>query len=141
MLIKVSGSVQVTSTTVPGSTGNCVVVSNLLPHSVGSPVQGATGLKRAIEMDNRGEVSQPLIGTIFFDTEKSYLYVILRTISSFFPHQKYCSYQKLYHSKLATPPQTPQTCDSSPRLSISILHSIFTSLDRIQYNCIILIRL
>ena len=47
MLIKVSGSEQVTSTTVPGSTGNCVVVSNLLPHSVGSPVQASTGLKRS----------------------------------------------------------------------------------------------
>ena len=43
MLILVSGSGQVTSTTVSGSTGNCVVDSNLLPHSVGSPGQGATG--------------------------------------------------------------------------------------------------
>ena len=34
-----TGSEQVTSTTVPGFTGNCVVVSSLFSHSVGSPVQ------------------------------------------------------------------------------------------------------
>ena len=33
------GLVQVTSTTVPGSTGNCVVVSILFSHKVGIPVQ------------------------------------------------------------------------------------------------------
>ena len=32
-------SEHVTSTTVPGSTGNCVVVSSVLVHSVFSPVQ------------------------------------------------------------------------------------------------------
>ena len=32
---------QVTSTTVPGSTGNCVVVSSVLVHSVFSPVQSS----------------------------------------------------------------------------------------------------
>ena len=48
MLIIVSGSEQVTSTTVPGSTGNSVVVSNLLPHSVGSPLQASTGKNKVI---------------------------------------------------------------------------------------------
>ena len=63
-------------------------------------------------VDNRGEVSQILrtlksmnfrilIGTIFFDAEKSYLYVILKTFSRI---KKYCSYQKLCHLKFATPP-------------------------------------
>ena len=43
MLIYISGSEQVTSTTVPGFTGNCIVVSNLLSHSVGNPGQASTG--------------------------------------------------------------------------------------------------
>ena len=34
----------VTSTTVPGSTGNCVVVSIVLVHSVFSPVQIGAGI-------------------------------------------------------------------------------------------------
>ena len=33
------------------------------------------------------------------------MHVILRTISSFFPYQKYCSYQKLGDSNFATLPQ------------------------------------
>ena len=45
MLIYISGSEQVTSTTVPGSTGNCVVVSNLLLHSVGSSLQASPRVK------------------------------------------------------------------------------------------------
>ena len=48
MLIFVSGSEQVTSTIVPGFTGNCVVVSNLLPHPVGNPGQASTGQNGAI---------------------------------------------------------------------------------------------
>ena len=63
------------------------------------------GAVNFIEMDNRGEVSKILSGITFdrnniFNAEKSYLYVIFRTISSFFPHQKYCPYQKLCHSIL-----------------------------------------
>ena len=49
-------------------------------------------------------MAQLLITTIFFDAEKSYLYAILRTISSFFPYEKIFSYQKLCHSIFATPP-------------------------------------
>ena len=56
-------------------------------------------------------MAQLLIVTIFFDAEKSYLYVILRTISTFFPHQKILFLSKVMPLKI---------CDTSPRLSISI---------------------
>ena len=49
-LLTVSESEHVTSTTVPGSTGNCVVVSSVLVHSVFSPVQ--TG---AVEVFNESK--------------------------------------------------------------------------------------
>ena len=56
-------------------------------------------------------MSQLLIGTIVFDAEKSYLYVILRIISSFFPHLQILFLPKVIPFKI---------CDTSPRLSISI---------------------
>ena len=52
-----------------------------------------------------------LIGTIFFDADKSNMHVILRTISSFFPHQKILFLSKVMSLKI---------CDTSPGLSISI---------------------
>ena len=44
-LLACSGLEQVTSTTVPGSTGNCAVVSSVLIHSVFSPVQSSVKLR------------------------------------------------------------------------------------------------
>ena len=45
-----SGSKQVTSTTVPWSTGNCVVVSSFFSHSVGSPVQTPANDKKRLQI-------------------------------------------------------------------------------------------
>ena len=50
-----SGLEHVTSTTVPGSTGNCVVVFIVLVHSVFSPVQIG-----AVEVFNFSEIFTPL---------------------------------------------------------------------------------
>ena len=66
-------------------------------------------------MDNPGEVSQLLIGTILFDAVKSHMHVILRTISSFFPHQKILFLSKVMPLKI---------CDTSPGLSIFIEYGI-----------------
>ena len=57
-------------------------------------------------------MAQLLIGTIFFDAEKRYMYVILRTISSYFPHQKILFLSKVMPVKIY---------DTSPRLSILLL--------------------
>ena len=43
-LLTCSALEQVTSTTVPGSTGNCAAVSSVLVHSVFSPVQSSVKL-------------------------------------------------------------------------------------------------
>ena len=50
-----SGLEHVTSTTVPGSTGNCVLVSIVLVHSVFSPVHIG-----AVEVFNFSEIFMPL---------------------------------------------------------------------------------
>ena len=63
-----------------------------------------------------------LIGTIFFDAEKSHMHVILRTISSFFPHQKILFLSKVMLLKI---------CDTTPRFSISIISLHLTALNRV----------
>ena len=57
------------------------------------------------------KVALLLIGTIFFDEDKSHMHVILRTISSFFPHQKILFLSKVMPLKI---------CDTSPGFAISI---------------------
>ena len=55
------------------------------------------------------KVAYLLIGTIFFDEDKSHMHVILRTISSFFPHQKILFLSKVMPLKI---------CDTSPGFAI-----------------------
>ena len=65
MLIYITGSEQVTSTTVPGSTGNCVVVSSLFSHSVGNPGQTLTGQNVTLFKDRQNlyEIMRNLVIT------------------------------------------------------------------------------
>ena len=65
-----SGLEQVTSTTVPGSTGNCVVVSIVLVHSVFSPVHIG-----AVEIFNFSEIFTPLRQKLSYYDSKHASYV------------------------------------------------------------------
>ena len=58
-------------------------------------------------MDNRGEVSQILIGTIFMTREKATCKNYIQI--AFLRIKNYCSYQKLCHFKVL------KICDTSPR--------------------------